>query len=377
MSSRVSRSTSERPVANSSHLASQLDKQPRVRLFDQEPPLERLSRLGDALGIDLWLKRDDCLPLGMGGNKIRQLEYYLGPGVKADADTLLITGAVQSNFVRLAAAAACRLGWQAHCQLEDRVPHDDPVYHQSGNVLLDRLLGAQLHYYPEGEDEAGADAALDQLAESLRAEGRKPYVIHLGTDHPPLGALGYVRAVPALLQQAEHLGATPDHIVVASGSGQTHSGLVAGLLFTGAEVPVEGICVRRSAALQQPRIAKRVAEVVSLVDPGFFAGAGAAAIEAAIAARVKVDDTVLAPGYGRLNPAVEEAVRLAARLEGVILDPVYTGRAMAGLIHRVRSGAIAKGASVIFIHTGGLPGIFAYQQELLAIIGNETTHERV
>ncbi|WP_274594861.1 pyridoxal-phosphate dependent enzyme [Parasedimentitalea marina] len=149
-----------------------------------ETPVERLDRMSDLLGIDLWLKRDDLTGLSFGGNKTRQLEFYFGEALAQGADTVLITGAVQSNFVRSAAAAAARLGLKAVLQLEERVPDMGALYYSSGNVLLAKILGAEHMSYPLGEDEVGADKALHERADQLRAEGRTPYVIHLGIDHP-------------------------------------------------------------------------------------------------------------------------------------------------------------------------------------------------
>ena len=167
---------------------------PRVRLGHTPTPLDPAPNLGAALGIDLWIKRDDCTGLALGGNKVRQFEFHFGEAQALDADTVLVTGAVQSNLVRIAAAGACKLGMAVHIQLEDRVDGMGALYRASGNLLLDRVLGAELHPFPEGEDEAAADAAMERRAASLAAEGRKPYVIHSAPGHAPLGGLGYVLA---------------------------------------------------------------------------------------------------------------------------------------------------------------------------------------
>ena len=187
---------------------------PRVRLMTEVTPVERLNRMSDRLGIDLWLKRDDLTGLSFGGNKTRQLEFYFGEALHQKADTVLITGAVQSNFVRTAAAAAARLGMTSVLQLEERVPGMGPAYYRSGNVLLAQILGAEHMHFPVGEDEVGADNALHDRAARLRAEGRTPYVIHLGVDHPPLGALGYVQGGAELADQMAEF----DVAVVPSGS---------------------------------------------------------------------------------------------------------------------------------------------------------------
>ena len=332
-----------------------VDRFPRIRLGHAPTPLDAAPNLGTALGIELWVKRDDCTGLALGGNKVRQLEFYLGEARARGADTVLITGAVQSNFVRLAAAGARQLGMDIHIQLEERVDDADALYRASGNVLLDRLLGATLHSFPAGEDEQAADAALERLARSLAGGGRKPYVIHLGVDHPPLGGLGYVLAANEVMEQARARGLGFDAVVCASGSALTHAGTLVGMRAIGETVPVHGICVRRDASLQRPRVAKRAAELSAMIgraDIAFDEG------------DIDASDAVHPPGYGKLNESIREAISMAARLEGLLLDPVYTGKAMAGLVAHVRSGRIAAGSRVLFLHTGGLPGIFAYGDRL-------------
>src|SRR3954470_2347115 len=216
---------------------------PRAKLFTGPTPVEPLSRLSDHLGVEVLVKRDDLTGLGMGGNKIRQLEFYLGAALAEGADTVLITGAVQSNYVRAAAAAAAKLGLDAVVQLEERVSGMQPPYHTSGNVLLADLLGARRMSFPEGENELGADQALREEADRLRQQGRRPYVIPLALDNPPLGAFGYMLAAEEIVAQ----GAAFDCAVVASGSGLTHAGFLCGLRALGNRAPVHGACVRRSA----------------------------------------------------------------------------------------------------------------------------------
>ena len=338
----------------SSPLSKAIDKFPRVRLGHAPTPLDAAPRLGASLGIELWIKRDDCTGLAMGGNKVRQIEFPLGEAQSRDADTLLITSAVQSNYVRVAAAAGRQLGMEVHIQLEERVPDVDALYRASGNVLLDRLFGAKLHSFPVGEDEPAADASLALLAQSLADEGRRPYVIHLAPAHPPLGALGYVIAAGEVLAQARGLDLAFDAVVCPTGSALTHAGILVGLRALGETIPVHGICVRRDAGSQAARVRKVASELAAMVERP----------EAFDADDVQAFDSVLAPGYGRLNDAVREAIALAARQEGLLLDPVYTGKTMAGLIDHVRSGVIPAGSRVLFIHTGGLPAIFAYGERL-------------
>ena len=333
---------------------------PSVRLCHAPTPLEAAPNLGAALGVELWVKRDDCTGLALGGNKLRQLEFHFGQACARGADTVLVTGAVQSNLARLAAAGARRLGLDIHIQLEERVHGADSLYRASGNVLLDRLLGATLHSFPVGEDEAGADAALQRLARALEADGRTPHVIRSGVDAPPLGGLGYVVAAKEVAGQARARGLRFDAVVCPSGSGLTHAGTLVGLRALGETTPVLGICVRREARRQRRRVQGLAAQLAAMIGRRGVVREG----------EVDVCDAVHAPGYGRLNYAVREAMAMGARCEGMLLDPVYSAKAMAGLIAHARSGRIGKGQRVLFIHTGGMPALFAYGEELRSWFSN-------
>jgi D-cysteine desulfhydrase family pyridoxal phosphate-dependent enzyme len=336
-----------------------LDAFPRVRLGHAPTPVERAATLGRELGVDLYIKRDDCTGLAFGGNKVRQLEFYLGEAVAQSADTILITGAVQSNFVRLAAAAARTQGMDIHIQLEERVPDMEAGYRTSGNVLLDKLLGAHLSTFPVGEDESAADASLEARARELADAGRRPYVIHLGVNHPPLGALGYVVAAGELLRQMAERELELDNVVVASGSALTHGGLLVGLRALGSDVSVTGICVRRGAGEQRDRVLMRCRGIAALIGKA----------DCVAQSDVVVSDAVLAPGYGQINAATLSAMTMAARTEALVLDPVYTGKAMAGLIALAREGHLPPGSRVLFVHTGGLPGLFGYERTLSRLLG--------
>lgn len=319
---------------------------PRHRVLHQTTPLTPMLALSDSLGLDLWFKRDDLAEPSFGGNKSRQLEYYFGAAQRVGADTILITGAVQSNFVRLAAAVAKSLGMQAVVQLEKRVPVDDQTYQTSGNVFLNQILGAEILHYPEGEDEAGADKALYDRAEALKAEGRVPYVIPLSENHPPLGALGYVNAAHEILKEKGDF----DVFVVASGSGATHSGLLAGVRGAGSQATVIGSCVRRDKSLQEPRIGRIMKRLAELYD-------GAAKVQAE---DIVIWDGALAPGYGKVGPHVQASMKMVAEQEGVFLDPVYTAKSFAAIPALVADGTIPQGARVCYVHTGGLAALFAY-----------------
>ena len=337
-------------------LMDRLKELPRARLTHAPSPFEPLDNLSRVnSGARIWAKRDDLQGLAFGGNKVRQLEYYFGQAQAEGADTVLITGAVQSNFCRLTAAFAAKLGMECHLQLEERVATNDPLYRESGNVVVDKLLGAHLHSFPAGEDEAGADANLDVLASELRARGRKPYVIHLAPGHPPWGALGYIHCAEEILQDAASAGIAFTHLVVPSGSGATHAGFLFGMRALGAQTPVTGICVRRPAVQQKPRIEGRCQEMAELLE-----------MENPVQPEdVVVNDRFLGPGYGKLNFPTERAVRLGARTEALMLDPVYTGKCMAGVLNI--AGNLPPEANVLFIHTGGTPGIFAYGDAIASL----------
>ena len=336
-----------------------LDKMPRTMLSHVPTPIEQMPNLGAHIGTaDLFIKRDDCTGLAMGGNKARQLEFYIGQAVAQQADTIIITGAVQSNFTRMAAAAARKTGMDIHIQLESRVANKSPMYLNSGNLLLSRLLGATLHSFSNGEDEVGADLELENIATKLRADGKNPYVIHLAQGHPPFGALGYVVAAYELNQQIIASGQDFDEVCVASGSGATHAGLLFGLRAVGNMTPVKGICVRRGADLQGPRVTQlcqKIADLLNMDNP-------------VRGEDVDVNDSVLAPGYGLLNDAVSEAIRLTAQKEGIFVDPVYTGKTMAGFLKRARQAS--AGQRLLFIHTGGQPAVFGYEADLTHLLSN-------
>ncbi len=333
-----------------------LESFPRFKLAHVPTPIEEMPNLAKALQVShLYVKRDDCTGLAFGGNKARQLEYYFGEALDLGADTVLITGAIQSNYARMTAAAACRLGLKCHIQLEERVPDTNNLYQTSGNVLLDRLMGAELHFFPEGEDEEAADQELEHIAEDLKKKGAKPYVIHLGPGHPPLGALGYIDAAKEFADQIQEVGLNIDEIVLPSGSGQTQAGLLLGLRTLGNPVRITGNCHRRDAHLQKKRIAgvlEDISEMLKIPNPTADGD-------------IVLFDGVMAPGYGQMNDATQEAILLAAQNEALFCDPVYSGKALAGMIALIRKGQLKKDQSILFWHTGGQPAIFAYGNSLI------------
>ena len=337
------------------HRLGRLMQFPRAELAHKPTPVDEMKNLSAFVGdTKLYVKRDDCTGLAFGGNKVRQLEFYFGEALSQSADTVLITGAIQSNFVRLTAAAACKLGMQCHIQLEDRVAGVDQVYKNSGNVLLDRMFGAYLHYYDKGEDEAGADKRIRNIAHLLKGQGSQPYVIPLAPGHPPLGSLGYVLSAHELIDQMESNNLHFNEIVVASGSGHTHSGLLFGLRALDCYTTVTGICVRRDAAAQRERIRDHCIEIAKLLEMDSPVEKG----------DICLNDDFLAPGYGKTNPPTMEAIKLAAQMEGLIVDPTYTAKSMAGFIDIARDAKSEH--AMLFIHTGGQPAVFGYEPKLTA-----------
>ncbi len=324
-----------------------LNEFPRFLLVHGPTPLEPLERLQRFLGGPrLYIKRDDCTGLATGGNKTRKLEFLMGEALKMGATTIISEGGLQSNHVRQTAAAAAKAGLKCHLVLDHNVPIAEPVYRTGGNFLLDRLLGAMTHICAAGETRA---ARIDALASELRARGEVLYCIPTGGSNE-VGALGYVSLMLELLQQAKDSRLSFDKIVVASSSGGTQAGLVVGKVLAQSDVAVMGIDVNGDPdallAIVQS-IAKECAMKVGLRQ-GIRADAHELVRDYA------------APGYGLPNPGMIEAVKLMASLEGILLDPVYTGKAMAGLIDMVRMGRFAKDETVVFIHTGGTPALFAY-----------------
>ncbi|MGR3915095.1 MAG: D-cysteine desulfhydrase family protein [Gammaproteobacteria bacterium] len=333
---------------------------PRAHLAHLPTPFEALARAADpALARHaFFIKRDDCTGLAMGGNKARQLEFYLGAARAAGCDSVLGTGAVQSNFLRMLSAGAAALGMECHLQFEARVDTADRDYHASGNRLLGALFGAHAHHYPAGEDEAGADAAMQQLAAKLRRSGRKPFVIPLRPGHAPLGALGYVNAAFELARQIARMDSGIDLIAIGSGSGLSHAGLLTGLRLQKLALPVLGVCVRRAAALQRARVLRHCAQLAEMLGcPGAVGGSD-----------VRVDDSALAPGYGRASQRVWRDIGMLARA-GLLTDPVYSGKTFSCVFELIRRGRLGDFRNIAIVHTGGLPALFAYRAQAAALGG--------
>lgn len=321
---------------------------PRIKLCHTPTPLEPMPNLTRLLGgPQLYVKRDDCTGLATGGNKTRKLEFLMGEAVAHGAEHVITQGAVQSNHCRQTIAACARLGMKCTILLEQRVSGQGPEYEASGNVLLDRLLGVEkILTYPAGSD---MNAAMHEVAKELRAKGVKPYVIPGGGSNR-VGALGYVACALELLAQANDMGLRIDRVVHATGSTGTQAGLVTGFEGTNSGIRVLGISVRAPRGPQEQNVHKLAEATAEYV--GVKAGIKREAIE--------VNSDYVGPGYGMPTPEMIEAVTLTARHEGILLDPVYTGKAMAGLIGLIRHGYFKKTENVVFIHTGGSAALFAY-----------------
>lgn len=320
---------------------------PRVSLAHLPTRLEILPRLSERLdGPEIWVKRDDCTGLATGGNKTRKLEFSMGEAQESGADTIITVGAVQSNHVRQTAAAACKLGMKCEVLLEHRVTDPSELYRTSGNVLLDRIFGARLREYEAGTD---FDMAMEEVAGEVRAEGGSPYIVPGGASNA-VGALGYVGCGEELLQQCDEQDVTFDHIITATGSAGTHAGLAVGLRGSGGDLPILGIGVNAPKDAQEEKVYKLAVETADLVEkPGCVARGD-----------IIADCNYIGPGYGQPTDAMNEAVLLLARTEGLLFDPVYSGKALAGMIDYVRQGRFEQGQRIVFLHTGGAAGLFAY-----------------
>jgi L-cysteate sulfo-lyase len=306
-----------------------------------------MPRLSAELGgPEIWIKRDDCTGMSTGGNKTRKLEWLMAEAQDQGADIVLTQGATQSNHARQTAAFAARMGLDCHILLEDRTKKTDHDYNDSGNVFLDYLHGASVEHCAENPDMNGE---MEKVAERFRAQGRKAYTIPGGGSNPT-GALGYVNCAMELITQANAIDLKIDHLVHATGSAGTQAGLVAGLKGINAGVPLLGIGVRAPKPKQEENVFNLAVKTCEKLG---------------IAGAVKREDVVancdyVGEGYGFPADDTIEAIKLLARTEAILLDPVYSGKGMAGLIDLIRKGFFKKGENVVFLHTGGAVGLFGY-----------------
>jgi 1-aminocyclopropane-1-carboxylate deaminase len=329
-----------------------LDSFERVPLTLGPSPVHRLERLSEHLGgsVDIWAKREDCNSgLAYGGNKVRKLEYLAADAFAQGCDTLVSIGGVQSNHTRQVAAVAARLGLQCVLVQEHWVDWDDPGYETVGNILLSRIMGAEVRLDPAGFD-IGIRCSWEEALRSVEEAGGKPYAIPAGASDHPLGGLGFARWAQEVAEQEQDIGVFFDTIVVCSVTGSTQAGMIAG--FALQERPRAVLGVDGSATVEQTwdqiaRIARSTADAIGLERP------------------LRDDEIVLldewhAGTYGIPDEKTIDAIRLCARLEGVLTDPVYEGKSMAALIDLVQSGRIEPGSKVLYAHLGGQPALNAY-----------------
>ena len=330
-----------------------LAKFPRRRYTAGQTPIEKAHRFSEALdGPDIYIKRDDLLGLSAGGNKTRKLEFLVADALAQGADTLITCGAVQSNHCRLTLSAAVKEGLKCRFVLEERVPGSfDPK--ASGNIFLYNLLGIEEIKVVQ----AGSDlmAEMEQVAEELAAEGRKGYIIPVGGSNA-IGATGYVACAQEILDQTFELGLNIDALVCASGSAGTQAGLVTGFYGCNMNIPVVGINVSRAKEEQEEIVYGLVRETADHVGVKSEIPRDA----------VNCFGDYVGPGYSLPTPEMAEAVKLVARTEGILLDPVYTGKTMAGLIDLIRRGYFKKDSNILFVHTGGSPALYVYKEYILS-----------
>jgi len=320
----------------------------RIEITHAPTPLEFAPHLSENLGCQLYVKRDDCTGLAVGGNKTRKLEYLLADAKARNADTLVTIGGLQSNHARQTAAAAAKFGFRCILVLEDVAGTPKNDYYDNGNMLLDNLLGADIHRLGIEDD---ANRYADDLIQQLEAEGRKPYLIPVGGSNI-IGSYGYVRCAHEIITQLTQIDLQIDQIVLGTGSAGTQAGLLAGLISAGVDIPVLGISVSRATEVQKQLVENLLRQTLESLelDPDLAEG------------KVITNGDYVGEGYGIPTAAMIDAVRRCAKLEGLLLDPVYTGKAMAGLIDLCAKAVIEKNSRQLFLHTGGSPGLYGYRE---------------
>lgn len=315
---------------------------PRLELLGSPTPLEHLPRLSDYLGRDIFIKRDDFTPVALGGNKLRKLEFLAADALRQGADVLLTAGAIQSNHVRQTAAVAAKIGLKCVALLENPVATTSSNYLSNGNRLMLELMDTEVIMVEALHD---PNAQLEEQATRLEAQGFRPYIVPIGGSNA-LGALGYVECAQEIAHQSEGV-VDFAAVVVASGSAGTHAGLAVGLEVLLPETELVGVTVSRKADEQRPKVEAIQQQL-------------AASLELTASAPITLWDDYFAPQYGIPNEEGMEAIKLLARLEGIFLDPVYTGKAMAGLLDGITQNRFRREGPIVFVHTGGAPALFAY-----------------
>ena len=323
---------------------------PRRVLGFWPSPLHPLPRLSQELGVEIWAKRDDVSSgLAFGGNKVRKLEWLAADALAQGCDTLVSIGNIQSNHTRQVAAVAAVLGMRCRLVQEEWTRWDDPVYDKVGNILLSRLMGAETLLEGEGYSTAVKET-WERALEQVRSEGGKPYPIPAGASDHPLGGLGYADFADELAAQEQAQGIFFDTVVTATCTGSTQAGMVVGFAAQPRRRRLIGIDTAANAAMTRAavtKIARATAELVGLNRP-------------ITDDAIEIDARYAGPDYGLPDAATIEAIRLAARQEGMLTDPVYEGKSMAGLIAMARGGEIPRGSKVLYVHLGGAPVLSAY-----------------
>lgn len=331
------------------------DRFAKIKLCHSPTALEPLTNLSRHFkGPSLWVKRDDCTGLALGGNKARHMEYFLGHALEQQSDTLVTAGSIQSNHLRAVTAAAAKLGLGAEIVTAHQVKGRQAQYYQSGNALLTTLMGATIHHIVDAKDEESLDSKLFEIAQRLRSTGKVPYVIPRSDNYLPYDSLAYVDCAAELLQQCNKLSLKIDAIILATGSGATQAGLLAGIKALGFNIPVLGFCAKRNKQLQAQRVFKKAQLVADMIG---FKGI----IDQD---DIWIDDKVLFSGYGQLSDPLLDAIDLVAQKEAIFLDPIYTSRAMAGLIDLIHQGYFKPQQNVVFLHSGGCSSLFGYPEIL-------------
>jgi len=328
-----------------------LKKFPRAALATLPTPLDDAPRFSHALGgTRVLIKRDDLTGLALGGNKMRKLEFLLADAIQQGADTIVTTAAAQSNMCRQTAAAARKLGLDVVLIL--RGTERDAV---QGNLLLDKIFGAQIYFIEITDPYSDVSTLkMNEVARELTQAGKRPYIIDLRTISAPLAALGYVAGAVELYQQLRERNLAPSHIYLATGSGGTHAGVLLATEMLGVRWKVQGISVQRPADEMRERVAHKVAQAA-----GWLSFTTTCRAE-----EILVDDAFIGPAYGVPTRAGVDAMTLAGRTEGLVMDPTYSGKALAGLVGHIQQGRVARADTVVFIHTGGAPGLFAHAAEV-------------
>ena len=328
-----------------------LSRFPRISLAHLPTPLEFLPRLSKYLGgPNIYVKRDDCTGLGIGGNKTRKLEFLIADALEKKATVVITPGAVQSNHVRQTAAAACKVGMKCELVFSKIFENSSDPYLNSGNVFLDKIFGANIR---EIDKDSDVNIVMEKVAEELREQGEIPYIIPSGGSNP-IGALGYVDCALEIIQQANESRLVIDHIIHATGSAGTQAGLISGLKAMSTGIPLLGMGVFAHKSYIEKRVYKLACETVEYMGVPGIVGSN----------DVVANCDYVGDGYGIPTKEMNDAVIMLARLEGILLDPVYTGKGFAGMIDLIAGNYFDKSGNIVFIHTGGSPGLFAYQDQL-------------